>query len=400
MLAEILVAISFGVLFGIFTGIFPGIHINLIAVLVLSSSPFLLNYFSPLSLALFIVAMSITHTFLDAIPSIFLGAPDAGMEMSVLPGHKLLLEGRGYEAVFLTVVGSFFAVVICLILTPILILLMRYGYPLIEPYIAYILIFFSVILIHREIKSRFWAFNIYMLSGLLGIAVLTMPNLKQPLFPMLSGLFGISILSVSLLQKTKIPEQIITYPKLKTKEVLKYLGLGTVASFLVGTMPGLGSSQAAIISSSIKKNNKPQYFLIMLGSINTIVMAMSFIALYVIDRARNGSVVVISEILGDFNFGYMVLFLIVSLFVAGIASFLTLRISRGFARFMTKVNYNYLCIGVIVLIIVLVFLFTGFLGLLVLIVSSLLGIFTSLIGIGKNHLMGCLLLPVILFFLL
>ena len=344
--------------------------------------------------------MSITHTFLDAIPSIFLGAPDAGMEMSVLPGHKLLLEGRGYEAVFLTVVGSFFAVVICLILTPVLILLMRYGYPLIEPYITYILIFFSAILILREVKSRFWAFTVYMLSGLIGITTLTMPNLKQPLFPLLSGLFGISILSVSLLQKTKIPEQIITYPRLKLKEVLKYLGLGTLASLLVGTMPGLGSSQAAIISSSIKKNNKPQYFLILLGSINTIVMVMSFIALYVIDRARNGSVVVISEILGNFNFGYMVLFLIVSLFVAGIASFLTLRISRVFAKFMAKVNYNNLCIGVIILIIVLVFLFTGFLGLLVLTVSSLLGIFTSLIGIGKNHLMGCLLLPVILFFLL
>ena len=165
-------------------------------------------------------------------------------------------------------------------------------------------------------------------------------------------------------------------------------------------MPGLGSSQAAIISSSIKKNNKPKYFLILLGSINTIVMVMSFIALYVIDRARNGSVVIISEILGKFNFGYMILFLAVSLFVAGISSVLTLKISRGFAKFMTKVNYNYLCISVIFLIIVLVFLFTGLLGLLILIISSLLGIFTSLVGIGKNHLMGCLLLPVILFFLL
>src|SRR3989338_6918017 len=104
----------------------------------LSSSAFLLNYFNPLSLALFIVAMSITHTFLDAIPSIFLGAPDPGMELSVLPGHKLLLEGRGYEAVFLTVIGSFFAVVVCIVLTPIMIPLIRYGYPLIEPYIAYI----------------------------------------------------------------------------------------------------------------------------------------------------------------------------------------------------------------------------------------------------------------------
>jgi len=400
LLFEILVAISFGITAGIFTGLFPGVHINLVAVLVLSSSAFLLNYFSPLSLALFIVAMSVTHTFLDAIPSIFLGAPDSGLELSVLPGHKLLLQGRGYEAVFLTVIGSFFAVVVCLILTPIMIPLIRYGYPIIEPYVAYILIFFSIVLIFRETKSRFWALVVYLLAGGLGIATLTMPLLEQPLFPLLSGLFGVSILVVSLMQKTKIPEQRITYPKLDVKEVLSYLGLGTFASLLVGTMPGLGSSQAAIISSSIKKNNKPENFLIMLGSINTIVMIIAFIALYVIDKARNGSVVVISKILGEFNFGYMVLFLVVSLFVAGISSFLALKISKVFARLMNKVNYRVLCMSIISLIIILAFIITGPLGLLILIVSSLLGIFTSLVGIGKNHLMGCLLLPVILFFLL
>ena len=400
MLFEILVAISFGITAGIFTGLFPGVHINLVAVLVLSSSAFLLNYFSPLSLALFIVAMSVTHTFLDAIPSIFLGAPDSGLELSVLPGHKLLLQGRGYEAVFLTVIGSFFAVVVCLILTPIMIPLIRYGYPIIEPYIAYILIFFSIVLILRETKSRFWALTVYLLAGALGIATLTMPHLEQHLFPLLSGLFGVSILVVSLMQKTRIPEQRITYPELDVKEVLSYLGLGTFASLLVGTMPGLGSSQAAIISSSIKKNNKPENFLIMLGSINTIVMIVSFIALYVIDRARNGSVVIISKILGQFNFGYLVLFLIVSLIVAGIASFLALKISKGFSKFINRFNYKKLCLSVISFIIILVFILSGPLGLLILIVSSLLGIFTSLIGIGKNHLMGCLLLPVILFFLL
>lgn len=400
MLFEILIAILLGVTAGIFTGLIPGVHINLVGVLMLSSSAFLLQYFSPLSLALFVVAMSVTHTFLDAIPSIFLGAPDSGLELSVLPGHKLLLQGRGYEAVFLTVIGSFFAVVVCLAITPVMIPLIRYGYPIIEPYIAYILIFFSAVLIAREVKSRFWALVVYLLSGTLGIAVLTMPHLEQPLFPMLSGLFGVSILFVSLMQKTRIPEQRITYPKLDVKEVLSYLGLGTFASLLVGTMPGLGSSQAAIISSSIKKKNKPENFLIMLGSINTIVMIVSFIALYVIDKARNGSVVVISKILGEFNFGYLVLFLIVSLIVAGIASFLALKISRVFSNFMGKVDYRKLCMSVISLIIILVFILTGPLGLLVLIVSSLLGITTSLLGIGKNHLMGCLLLPVILFFLL
>src|SRR3989344_7847617 len=118
MLLEILIAILIGCLLGIITGITPGIHINLVSVLILSLSPFLSQYISLLTLAIVIISMSVTHTFLDAIPSIFLGAPDSGMEMGVLPGHRLLLQGRGYEAVVLTAIGSLFAVIMMVVFAP------------------------------------------------------------------------------------------------------------------------------------------------------------------------------------------------------------------------------------------------------------------------------------------
>jgi putative membrane protein len=75
MLSEILIFTLIGISAGIFTGIIPGIHINLISTLILSISPLLLKYFNVYSLMVFIIAMSITHSFLDSIPSIFLGAP-------------------------------------------------------------------------------------------------------------------------------------------------------------------------------------------------------------------------------------------------------------------------------------------------------------------------------------
>ena len=49
---------------------------------------------------------------------------------------------------------------------------------------------------------------------------------------------------------------------------------------------------------------------------------------------------------------------------------------------------------------VLVFVFSGFLGLFVLIVSTSIGLIPNLAGVGKNNAMGCLLLPVMLYFLL
>ena len=112
---EIIIATIIGILFGIITGLIPGIHINLISIFVLSLSIQLLQIVSPVTLAVFIVAMSITHTFLDTIPSVFLGAPDESTILSVLPGHKYLLEGKGFEAIVLTLIGSILALFLAII---------------------------------------------------------------------------------------------------------------------------------------------------------------------------------------------------------------------------------------------------------------------------------------------
>src|SRR3989344_4613411 len=47
-----------------------------------------------------------------------------------------------------------------------------------------------------------------------------------------------------------------------------------------------------------------------------------------------------------------------------------------------------------------VFFFDGFIGLIILFTATAIGLITSFFKVGKNHLMGCLILPVILFFIL
>jgi len=64
------------------------------------------------------------------------------------------------------------------------------------------------------------------------------------------------------------------------------------------------------------------------------------------------------------------------------------------------VNYQALVITIVIFISVMVFYFSGLLGLLVLLVSTLVGIIPGEIGVARNHQMGCLILPVILYFLI
>ena len=88
---QIIIGIIVGVGLGIFTGLSPGIHVNLISVLMFSVSAYLLKIVDPLILGIVIVSMAITHTFLDIIPSIFLGVPDDEEAIAALPSHRMLL---------------------------------------------------------------------------------------------------------------------------------------------------------------------------------------------------------------------------------------------------------------------------------------------------------------------
>ena len=403
MFLEILLAILLGVTSGIFTGLIPGIHINLISLLIMSSSAFLLGITTPLSLAVFITAMAITHTFLDSIPGIYLGAPDEAQALSVLPGHRLLLIAQGHNAVVYTVIGSFFCILLALLMFPIFIVSMKAVYPIVKDYIGYalIVIMLYMILKERKLEKKMWSFIMFMMSGCLGLIVLNMPNLNQPLFPLLSGLFGFSILLLSLLQNSTIPTQNLKSPlNIKNRTIGKASVASTIVGFIAAFLPGFGSSQAAIVAQQFVGDLGDEGFLVLVGGINTANMLISIATAYSLQKARNGAIIVIKELLEVIDIKAMLFMLATALIVAGIATILAISISKIFCRVIVKVNYKVLILSIIGFITLLTLWFDAFIGLIILLTSTAVGILASQLGVGKNHLMGCLILQVILFFVL
>lgn len=267
MLIEIILALLLGVSFGTLTGLVPGIHINLIGIFLISIYSTIAFNLNPIYLVVFISSMAITHTFLDFIPSILLGCPDTDTELSILPGHELLKKGKGHEAIVLTCYGSLAAIILLVIISFPSIFLISKTYETIKTIIPYLLIFATIILISSE-KKKFKALFVFLMSGLLGWCVLNLPSINQPLLPLLTGLFGGSMLILSLKNKTKIPEQKITKPKIR---IFKPIIGALIASPLCSFLPGLGSGQAAVIGNLISKTNK-KGFLVLLGATNTLVM--------------------------------------------------------------------------------------------------------------------------------
>ena len=187
MLIEIILSLFIGILFGTITGLTPGIHINLVGAALVSASATIFYNINPIYLVVFITSMAITHTFLDFIPSIFLGCPDTDTELSILPGHELLKKGLGYEAAVLTAYGGLAAVFIILgISFPSIILIQRF-YDYISLIIPYLLIAVSLLLIISE-KKKFSALLVFILTGLLGLIALNITeNSDKMLLPLLSG---------------------------------------------------------------------------------------------------------------------------------------------------------------------------------------------------------------------
>jgi TctA family transporter len=156
---------------GVVTGLTPGLHVNTVAALILAfqgsilalaGSLFAWASPAPQDLALMaatlVVGNVVAHTFLDYVPSIFLGAPDAETALSVLPGHRMLLQGRGLEAIRLSAWGSLVAAFMALLL----VLPFRFvmgapvdAYEDLRPVIPYLLLLVAAILIVSDVgKTR------------------------------------------------------------------------------------------------------------------------------------------------------------------------------------------------------------------------------------------------------
>ena len=98
------------------------------------------------------------------------------------------------------------------------------------------------------------------------------------------------------------------------------------------------------------------------------------------------------------GFDEFVLMIMVSLLSGLISAFLTLKISKKVLNYISNIDYKKLNISVIILISVVTLWLTGIYGILLLITSTSLGLFTILSNVRRMHLMGVLILPTILFF--
>jgi putative membrane protein len=424
----LIISIVLGFVLGIISGLVPGIHTNTFAFILAAFAPLLDSLgFSPVCVAVVIISNALTHTFIDIIPSVFLGAPEPDTSLAVLPGHQLLLDGFGQEAVRLSALGSAGSIVVSLVLIMPMALFFSSIYPMVDRYIGWILLLIVLLLIYTEkgeiiegqgslvqMKYRGYAAVLFIISGMLGMFALGSEALIEPLIqlgrpsilmPLFSGLFGASMLVISMLNDTVIPIQVSSRLVLAPKRILRGIVIGSTAVAFVAWLPGITSAVATVLARlGVKEDysdeDSAREFIVSISGVNTANAIYGLVALYVIGRTRSGAMVAISDVLNDITLDseLLALFLITIVMVSIASYFMTIYLGDRILPLLAKINYRWLCLSVLTGLTILVLIFTGWFGLVVYAAAVPVGMLAPYLKVRRTHAMGVLLLPLLMFY--
>ncbi|MBP2133665.1 putative membrane protein [Methanomicrobium sp. W14] len=394
---EIVLGLFIGIVLGTISGLIPGIHSNTMAGILLSAETGFLAIFGETAMAVSLVVALIVHTFLDIVPGTFFGIPDADTALSVLPAHRFCLEGRGSEAVRLSAVGSAFGTALSMPVFAVFLVILPFLQPYIDWWVGIILITVSGILIVWS-ESPEWSFAVFIVSGVLGVFSFEYSWLcagfagdSSVLMPLLAGLFGISVLLNS--SGGKMPKQVNGTVTAKRKDILKYSAAGTVAGSAVGWLPGLSNASAnAVLASAVRMDREGGGFIIATSAANTANAFISIAAFYAVSRMRNGVMTAFSHLQSLPRVSFVLTY---AVFAAVAGYILAILFSRSGGLF-AGMNVKKMSTVVIVFMASLTFVFTGFFGLVILILATATGLVPALVNIRRVPCMGAVMIPVIL----
>lgn len=411
---ELVIACFIGILIGTTTGMIPGIHVNTAGAILFASSTFLLTFLSPEFLCVLMVSMSIAHALIEFVPSMLLGVPEEGTATSILPGHRMVLQGRSKEVIRIVSVGGFGAIIVTILMLPVFAVILPILHDVSKPFTWMILLFASIYLTYSLTSSRrdfLWSLLLFVLSGILGWITFQTPiSSGVSLMCTFSGLFGISTILFSLNESSTIPHQNPFYELELDFNKYKSIFAGGITGAILGFLPGFGPAQGTVIAqaasgASDNDDDDTVNFLLATSGLNVSDCLFSLIAIYIIGNPRSGIAVYMSYLISEMNLNHLVIFIFASLIAVSVSLVLALKLGDSFSRLMSRVDYKKLSIGVIILQIVILYIFVfyyqapiGYMT-LALITSTAMGMLPHFLGVGKSHLMGVLIIPAIVIYM-
>lgn len=393
--AASLAAISLGILLGTCSGLVPGLHVNNLALLLAAAAPSVPG--PPHLVGAAMLAAGVTHSFLDVVPTLALGVPDAAMAVSALPGHRLVMGGRGREALRVSALGSGAAVGVAFVLgLPVTWVAKRVA-PLVYANLPVVVALLVVSLVARERtwRARIGAVLAVAASGALGVFVLPLkPSGVVPtgdvLAPLFAGLFGVPVL-LAAFRGAGVPEQDDPAIAGRARDVLGPGVAGSVAGSAVAYIPGVSGAIAAVFALDLTRADGDRAFVAALSGVNTANTVFALYALFALGDPHTGVLVAFERA----KLPRTLPLLLASVALAAVvAAVLVPVLGDRYFRLVRGVDHRQLTVAVCGMLVVLSWLFAGVLGVGVLLAATAVGTIPPLFGARRVHLMAVLLVPI------
>ncbi len=428
-LIPLVLASLFGALLGCLTGLVPGLHSNNVATVVGTSPGLLLGAVAvgtfpmdegswALTASSLVVACAVAHTVANIVPSIYLAVPEGDTALSVLPGHRMVMAGRGDEALKVSVASSSVSLLLALVMVVPMALMMRRGaHGALSTIWGPLLLGVSAVMVLKESDKEarsgrlggwwasFAALTVLLASGALGgIAVFRADQLA----PMFIGLFGVPLLLVAMVYRGgEVPPAAPVPSHRKTRTPLGPILRGSIAGSLVGWFPGVSSAQATVLAVVGEVDlgddlEGARRFIAGVSAVNTANAVFTIVALATFLHVRSGSAAAVSGLVdwrvapwseGLFPGTEVAVLLAAAALGGGVAAPVTLLAGRAFQRVLPLLSDRWALLGLLLLLVTMAAWAGGTPALLVLVASSALGMVPPLMGLMRVHLMGALTLP-------
>ncbi|MFC4245758.1 tripartite tricarboxylate transporter permease [Natribaculum luteum] len=387
-----------GAALGSVSGLIPGLHANNFALLLAGVAPSIPG--PPLFVGVAMLSASVVHTFVNAVPAMALGVPDAETAVTALPGHRLVLEGRGYEAIRLSALGSLLAVVAAVPLAVPLTWGVTAVYPTVRSNLSLVLaaVVVGLVLSEPSWRRRGGGLCSFGLAATLGAVTLDLsPDAPLEaggvLAPIFAGLFGAPVL-IDAIRGGGVPPQNDAAVTMSKPLVGLTAAAGAVAGAVVGYVPGISAAIAAVaVLLAIPGGSGDRGYVVATSGVDTANTIFALVALVAIGQPRTGVMVAFENANAPLNIPVLV----GSVLLAGLFGFvLTIAVGDYYLEVVGQLRYWRLSLAILALLVVLSFLFAGIAGVVIFAVAAAIGMVPIRLRVRRVHLMGVLIGPLLL----
>jgi len=245
-----------------------------------------------------------------------------------------------------------------------------------------------------DAKSIQLALPVALLAGSLGVLSFKIPvNQQYILLPVFTGLFAVPAVLRTMGERDSLPSQ--KKPEIKTEVAAKGGVLGFIAGVIAGVFPGLGAAASTSFLSPLMDDSEKE-FLAGMGGVNTTDILMSFLAVFILGKARSGASVALKS-LSEIRAPEVFFLMGGSILAVSVSAPIALMVSARFVAMLEKISVRAVLFVVLLVIFGSTVYLTGFLGLLILFTASSIG-YSSILAGERKLCMAVLLVPSILFF--